>query len=188
MILRASRGERGASDGRMLHNIALAALASAAGRQYDTLTTTCRNSKPLTGSLSVASVADCLTRCDSYAGCTAVDTDGATCFLKSYCEGDVGACSGWCGHRLKSGPPTPPMNETLRAAAARRGVFVGAAANAGHLAGDAAYTATLGAQYSLATAENACAHGCSQRRLQSFRGGNGDLPVVYLSNHRAVLK
>ena len=48
------------------------------------------------------------------------------------------------------------LNETLRAAAARRGVFVGAAANAGHLAGDAAYTATLGAQYSLATAENAC--------------------------------
>ena len=63
--------------GRMLHNIALAALAFAAGRQYDTLTTTCRNSKPLTGSLSVASVATAK-RARQLRGCTAVDTDGAT--------------------------------------------------------------------------------------------------------------
>ena len=65
------------------------------GRQYDTLTTTCRNSKPLTGSLSVASVADCPTRCDAYARLHRGERP--TCFLKSYCEGDVGACSGWCG-------------------------------------------------------------------------------------------
>ena len=48
---------------------------------------------------------------------------------------------------------------TLRELAAPRGIYVGAAANANHLASDAAYAKLLGEQYSLATAENGCKFG-----------------------------
>lgn len=63
------------------------------------------------------------------------------------------------GFRLKATWPKPhaaEAAETLRTAAARRGIFVGAAANENVLESgqDPLYATTLAAQYSLLTAEN----------------------------------
>ena len=48
---------------------------------------------------------------------------------------------------------SPP---SLREAATHRGIWIGAAANVGHLQSDPAYGTLLSEQYSLVTAENAC--------------------------------
>ena len=70
------------------------------GRSYETLSKTCVNAVAMSDKLSVGSVAECLSKCDANDGCVAVDTDGSDCYLKSHCEGEPGACSGWCGHRV----------------------------------------------------------------------------------------
>eukprot|EP00041_Stephanoeca_diplocostata_P007609 m.109180 g.109180 ORF g.109180 m.109180 type:complete len:454 (-) comp16962_c0_seq1:150-1511(-) len=137
---------------------------------YVSLTTTCQNANPVSGSINVTSLQDCFAHCDDVDNCNSVDTDGSQCYLKSHCEGNRGACSGWCGY-VRNGtapsppppppyPPKPPVNTTLRDAANKRGIFVGSAINAGHLQqndsdGDK-YRSIAAQQYSLATAENAC--------------------------------
>lgn len=70
-----------------------------------------------------------------------MDTDGENCFLKSACDGTPGVCRMHeCGYR-RSGvgpqppaPPAPPVPPappgiTLRQAAAKTGMFIGAATN-----------------------------------------------------------
>ena len=68
-------------------------------RTYEGLTTTCQESKPASERLTVSSVVACKAQCDKLASCIGVDTDGATCYTKSACEGVVGECQGWCGYR-----------------------------------------------------------------------------------------
>ena len=100
----------------------------------------------------VANVAACEIKCTvqsaaapgtGQAPCVGVDTDGASfCYMKSHCEGTVGSCGGTdCGYRQAGVPPGPtptppsppvppsPPGVTLRQAAAKTGVFIGAATN-----------------------------------------------------------
>lgn len=71
-------------------------------RGYDHLTQVCQNAAAVSGKISVGSVAECEKLCDAHSGCTSLDTNGAVCYLKSHCEGQVGQCSGWCGYRVKT--------------------------------------------------------------------------------------
>jgi len=73
------------------------------GRKYETLTGTCQNAQAISGKLSVGSVDECKRQCDAASGCVAVDTDGSDCYTKSHCEGQTGACSGWCAYRVVTG-------------------------------------------------------------------------------------
>lgn len=91
--------------------IACAARAAAKGKQYETLGATCKKSEAVSGALTVISLHVCLALCDADHRCTAIDTDGTTCYLKSHCVGRVGECSGWCGLRQVG---TDPMAGKLR--------------------------------------------------------------------------
>ena len=140
-------------------------------RTYERLTTTCRESKPISARLTVSSVAACKAQCNRSASCIAVDTDGVSCYTKSVCEGAAGECQGWCGYRVASMPPPPPpfpVHTTLKSAAGPRGIFVGAAGNQAHLVQDVKYASTLAAQYSLVTAENACKWAATQPQRDHF--------------------
>jgi hypothetical protein len=159
--------------------LALAATAAAAP-SYVELSAPCKDARPVSGLLSVASVAACQAQCDKQAAaapgtgqapCVAVDTDGHKCYLKASCGGTPGSCpSGrMCGYRRAGvhpppppgpAPPVPPSppGVTLRQAADRHGIFVGAATNVGDLTSttEPQYKSVEQAQFSLTTAENAC--------------------------------
>lgn len=150
---------------------------------YVELTQPCKNSNPITGKLSVSSVAECESKCDSQAAaapgtgqpaCIGVDTDGGACYLKSSCDGNSGACRHeMCGYRRAGAPgpsppspPTPPVppappGMTLRKAAAKAGIFIGAATNVAGVQNqsEAQYRPLEQSQFSLTTAENACKFG-----------------------------
>eukprot|EP01043_Picozoa_sp_COSAG02_P003071 COSAG02_NODE_73_length_41919_cov_6.571066_24_plen_247_part_00 len=126
------------------------------------------------------SIAACEAKCDAQAAaapgtgktpCDAVDTNGAlNCFLKSSCAGTKGTCKGSeCGYRVVGAgpgpappaPPAPPIppappGVTLRAAAEKHGILMGAATNVNGVSKPGPYKTTEQAQYSLTTAENAC--------------------------------
>ena len=166
---------------------AAVAVSSAAGdraRKYEQLSSTCKNAKAVSGKLPVGSLAECEAKCDAQAAaapgtgqasCIAVDTDGkANCFLKSECGGAPGHCEGSeCGYRVVGvgpspapGPPAPPAppvppappGVTLRQAADKHGIFIGAATNVAGVTSttEPQYKAVEQAQFSLTTAENAC--------------------------------
>ena len=170
--------------------VLLAALALT--HAYETLTTTCQNAVAVSSVISVSSVDECISKCDASGQCNALDTDGGSCYLKSHCEGTVGKCSGWCGHRQKDAPvpPSPPLPPglTLRAAAAKRGIYVGAAANQGHLSADVNYTAKLAQQYSLITAENACKWGATEPEQGSFNFGPCDDVFDFAKAHSIAFR
>eukprot|EP00854_Cymbomonas_tetramitiformis_P000794 gene794-1270_t len=68
-------------------------------RTYVTQTGTCQNAKSLGGDVGpVDSVAECQAKCDANSECIAIDQGSTNCYLKSYCEGTVGSCSGWCSY------------------------------------------------------------------------------------------
>ena len=113
---------------------------------YDELTEPCKNAHAITGLLPVASVAECEQKCDAQAAaapgtgeaaCVAVDTDGAKCYLKSACDGTPGRCShdeyrhGSLRAALAAVPADPAgaPRRPLREAAAKHGIFIGAATN-----------------------------------------------------------
>eukprot|EP00927_Polykrikos_kofoidii_P021827 TRINITY_DN20557_c1_g3_i1.p1 TRINITY_DN20557_c1_g3~~TRINITY_DN20557_c1_g3_i1.p1 ORF type:complete len:504 (-),score=61.99 TRINITY_DN20557_c1_g3_i1:47-1558(-) len=79
-------------------------LAGKPSRSYQQLTAACQNAKPLGGLHTVSSIEDCQTLCDVTEHCTAVDTNGQKCYLKSRCEGSFGSCSGWCAYRVQTRP------------------------------------------------------------------------------------
>eukprot|EP01052_Picozoa_sp_SAG31_P058505 SAG31_NODE_17916_length_653_cov_1.397112_1_plen_171_part_10 len=132
------------------------------------------------GLLQVTSVQACEARCDKQAAaapgtgqvpCIAVDTDGHKCYLKSSCSGAPGGCAvgRMCGYRRKGAEPPPPPSPappippappgvTLRGAAERHNIFIGAATNVAGLTStnEPQYRAVEQAQFSLTTAENAC--------------------------------
>ena len=64
---------------------------------------------PISGELRVSSVAACEARCEEQPLCTAYDTDGRSCYLKSRCAGRADICSGWCGYRQRQGAPSVCM-------------------------------------------------------------------------------
>lgn len=158
--------------------------AVVSARQYESLTAPCRHSTPVSGNVGpVESVAACEAKCDAQAAaapgtgqkpCDAVDTNGAAdCYLKSACAGTKGACHGHgeCGYRVvgsgpgpappSPSPPAPPIppappGVTLRGAAEKHGLLMGAATNVKGVSEAGPYRTTEQAQYSLTTAENAC--------------------------------
>jgi len=161
--------------------LTIATLVSGAlsARTYSQLTARCKNAVAISGNLPCKSVADCEAQCDAQAAaapgtgktpCVAVDTDGKTaCYMKSHCEGTPGACGGGqCGYKANvapTPPPTPappippaPAGMTLREAADRHGVFIGAATNVNGVTSttDLMYKAVEQKHFSLTTAENAC--------------------------------
>merc|ERR1712157_236524 len=73
------------------------------GRRYEKLSMVCQNGRPISDKLAVSSVEDCEARCDATPGCVAVNTDGRSCYTVATCEGEVGACSSWCGYRVVGG-------------------------------------------------------------------------------------
>jgi hypothetical protein len=73
-------------------------------REYAQLGTMCQQATVMLGKFSVISVAQCEALCDANKdSCTAIDTDGRTCFLRSTCKGYVALpnapCIGMCGYR-----------------------------------------------------------------------------------------
>ena len=164
---------------RMIAVLTTCALSSAiSARTYSQLTAPCKNAVAISGNLPCTSVADCEAQCDAQAAaapgtgatpCVAVDTNGkSACYMKSHCDGTPGTCSGQCGYivaQAPTAPPTPappippaPAGMTLRDAADRHGVFIGAATNVEGLTSttDLLYKAVEQTHFSLTTAENAC--------------------------------
>lgn len=78
-------------------------------RTYERLDKACQNAVAVSGSgqLSVSSIDECQAKCDDEAsqGCTAFDTNGQYCYLKSHCDGSVDSASSCatahCAYRLK---------------------------------------------------------------------------------------
>jgi endo-1,4-beta-xylanase len=182
----------------IITTLGIAAVSLAAAPTYETLTTTCKDASPISGALSVSSVAECEARCNSNGRCNSLDTDGSTCYLKSHCEGAVGSCSGWCGHRQKGAPtppgptpptpPAPPLNGTLRAAADKRGIWMGSCGNKGHLGSDPQYSEVLGQQYSLVTAENACKWGALRPSQDVFAFADCDAILAYTKENQQAFR
>eukprot|EP01047_Picozoa_sp_COSAG01_P066050 COSAG01_NODE_9043_length_2571_cov_4.074838_1_plen_449_part_00 len=160
--------------------VALVLCSAASARHYDALSSTCLNAKPISGNVGpVPSAKECEAKCDAQAAaapgtgqmpCVGVDTNGKTnCYLKSVCGGKAGHCgSSECGYRAVGvAPPAPPPGPlppvppappgvTLRAAAEKHGLLIGAATNVNGISKAGPYKTTEQAQYSLTTAENAC--------------------------------
>ena len=162
----------------MMALVTLASVGALSARTYSQLTAPCKNAVAISGNLPCTSVADCEAQCDAQAAaapgtgatpCVAVDTNGKNaCYMKSHCDGTPGTCAGQCGYRAQiapTAPPTPtppippaPAGMTLREAADRHGVFIGAATNVDGLTSktDLMYKAVEQTHFSLTTAENAC--------------------------------
>jgi len=151
---------------------------------YVGLTKNCQDATPCSGELHADTAAACEALCTAaraqpFGVCIAVDygANNKRCYLKSKCGGTPGPCSGAssggsCGYRSTAPPPPPPpppppappippapAGSTLRGAAKKHGLYMGAAINAGNIKdiqNDPQYDTVAGAQYSLATAENRC--------------------------------
>ena len=168
---------------RLTAALLLLASSADAARKWEELSTHCQNAKAISGQLSAKSVSDCEGKCDAQAAaapgtgqaeCIGVDTDGHSfCYLKSACGGKPGRCKGTgCGYRVLGAapgpapgpaPPAPPVppsppGVTLRQAADRHGIFIGAATNVNGVTSttDLQYKSVEQAQFSLTTAVNAC--------------------------------
>ena len=147
---------------------------------YVELSTSCRDAIAISPLINVSSVSECENECDKQAAaapgkgtaaCVGCDTNGQYCYLKSHCGGTPGHCpeGKGCGYRnVNVHPPPPPSPSppvppsppgvTLRQAAERHNIFIGAATNVHGVTGgvNPLYKPTEQAQFSLTTAENAC--------------------------------
>ena len=77
---------------------------------------------------------------------------------------------------------------SLRDAASARGIFIGAALGAGHLASDEPYSKVAAAQYSIVTAENACKWGPTEPHQGQFDFAGCDAVFNFTRQHKQAFR